>query len=151
MREPAELIHGLVLSVSLTLAHFSSVKASRCKPSPLVKKTKTNCPVFEGEKLRLTARVEGDLHCMRLCDVHKTRYFCSSAEGTGTQLSHCLGKPPFLCTQLAPPSPYQHHEQENTPHLFSVTPSASCHSNPRREVDHINGKQSLHSSNSLCV
>lgn len=56
------------------------------------------------------------------------------------QSSHCLGKSHFLCTQLAPCSPYQH--QENTPHLFSVTPSTSCHSNPRSEAGHINGKQS---------
>lgn len=118
---------------------------------PTGEKTKTNCPLFEGKSWDLTARMEGNLHCMYLCNVQKMHYFCSSSEGTGTQSFHCLGKPPFLCTQLAPPSPYQHHEQENTPHLFSVTPSASCHSNPHREVDHINGKQSLHSSNSLCV
>lgn len=42
--EPAALIHGLVLSFSLTHSGtFFSLKASRCKPSPLVKKEKRSC------------------------------------------------------------------------------------------------------------
>lgn len=154
--EPAALIHGLVLSVSLTQANLSVCR----HPAVSQAHWQKNCP-YLSERAEIDSETRGSvsaqeggvavqLHCKDLSDVHKT-HFCSSSEGTGTQSSHCLGKTPFWCSQLARPSPYQHYEQENTPHLFSVTPSTSYHSNPRSVVGHINGKQSLHSSNSLFV
>lgn len=157
--EQAALIHGLVLSVSLTLAHFSLWR----HPTASQAHWQKTAHVW-ARKLRLTARPEEAFGCRRR---RRGVGWCRKATLYGsvryTQNSFLLflwgdkhtilplfRKTPFLCTQLAPPSPYQHHELENTPHLFSVTPSASYHSNPHSEVGHINGKQPLHSSDSLC-
>lgn len=150
--EPAALIHGLVLSVSLTLAHFSLWRHPTASQAHWHKKKPAHVWV-----LRLTFRPEegcgnnGGDWCWRA--VLYGSVWCTQLLlflwGDRHTILPLFRKTPFPCTQLAPPSPYQHHEQENTPHLFSVTPSASYHSNPHSEVGHINGKQSLHSSNSL--
>lgn len=149
---------GLVLSHSLTPAHFSVWRHPTTGQAQWQKNPQKTAHVWL-RTLRLTPRLEEVLgcggekdmtHCMDLHNIDKS-HFCSPSKWTSTQSSHCLEeKKPFPCSQLAPPSPYQHHEQEYTPHLFSVTPSASYHSNPHSEVGHINGKQSMHSSNSLC-
>lgn len=109
-------------------------------------------------ELRLTATVEEVFGCgggggawctVRICAMY-TELTSTPPLREQAHNRRIVLETPFLCTQLAPPSPYQYHEQEYTPHLFSATPPASYHSNPRSEAAHINEKQSLHSLSSLC-
>lgn len=99
--EPAALIHGLVLSFSVTQAHFSLWRHPAASQAHWQQQKKAAHGWVK--RPRLTARLEGAGRGWRrnavlygsVCGVPKN-HVCPSCEGTSTQSSHCLGNPPFF-------------------------------------------------------